>query len=111
MDTRRRKCRIANSEYQHIDLRVYEQIIVDTINQTVPGKNPKVFQHYFSTDVLTQSEAVLIGRALSKIEGLSNYGKRVEIFRLFDGSIYESEEDLVPIQKHKTKGGRIKSKS
>ena len=111
MDTRRRKCRIANSEYQNIDLRVYEQNIVDTINQTVPGKNPKVFRHYFSTDVLTQSEAVLIGRALSKIEGLSDYGKEVRIFRLFDGSIYESEEALVPIKKGKTKGGRVQSKS
>ena len=108
MDVRRRKCRIANSEYPNIDLRIFEGEIINTINQTVPGKNPKVFQHYYSTDILTQSEAVLIGRALSKIDGLSAYGKEVRIFRLFDGSIYENEDALVPVKKSKVKGGRVR---
>ena len=106
MTTRRRKYRLANSDYNNVKLTVYEQIIVDTINQTVPNKNPKVFDNYFSTDELTQSEAVTMGRALSKIEELSTFGKEVKTFRLFDGMTYDSEESVLPIKKHKLKGGR-----
>lgn len=109
MDSRRRKCRLSNSNCHDVDLRVFEQIIIDTINQTVPGKNPKVFRNYFSTDVLTQSEAVSVGRALAKIDELSRYGKEVKTFRLFDGRTYESEEAVLPIKKHKKlKGGRFR---
>ena len=71
----RRKCTLANKNFKNIDLRNFEQIIVDTINSTVTGKNPKVYKDYFSTDSLTQSESVAIGRALSKIAELNIYGK------------------------------------
>lgn len=108
MTTRRRKYRLANSDYNNVKLTVYEQIIVDTINQTVPNKNPKVFDNYFSTDELTQSEAVTMGRALSKIEELSAFGKEVKTFRLFDGKTYDSEESALPVKKHKLKGGRMR---
>lgn len=107
MDTKRRKCRLANTENRDVDLKKYEQLIIDTINRTVPNKNPKVFIDYFSTDVLTQSEAVALGRALSKIEALNAVGKTVTIFRLFDGKTYDSEEAQKPSD-NKVKGGRMR---
>ena len=83
----RRKCKLAESKFNKIDLRNFEQIIKDTINSTVPNKNPKVYKDHFSTDLLSQSESVLIGRALAKIDELKVYGKTVTIFRLFDGML------------------------
>ena len=65
--------------------------------------------------MLTQSESVLIGRALAKLEELKPYGKTITIFRLFDGKAYASEESNVPIKKKETvikattvKGGRVR---
>ncbi len=107
MPTQRRKCRLADSEHRDIDLRKYEQLIIYTVDSTVPGKNPKVFEDYFSTDPLTQSESVLLGRALSRLTELKCYGKSVTIFRLFDGKTYDSEESSTPIKKER-KGGRMK---
>jgi hypothetical protein len=107
MATKRRKFKLANPNFRNTDLKKYEQIIIDTINQTVPDKNPKVFENYFSTDVLNQSEAVSIGRALSKIDELSELGQVKTIFRLFDGKTYDSEEAVTPsIMKPIPKGGR-----
>ena len=40
------------------------------LHKMVPGKKPKVFNEYFSTYLLTQSEAVTLGSALAKIEDL-----------------------------------------
>ena len=109
MPNQRRKCRLADSEHRDVDLRDYEKLIMDTVNNTVEGKNPKVFKDYFSTDPLTQSEAVLLGRALSKLKELKCYGKSVTIFRLFDGKTYESEESKVLVSKNKQiKGGRMR---
>ena len=113
----RRKCKLANTSVKDkTDLRKYEQIIVETINQTVAGKNPVVFEGYFSTDPLTQSEAVAIGRALAKLPELYHLGKTITTFRLFDGKTYESEESNTPINgkansppKNKPKqGGRVR---
>ena len=107
----RRKCKLAESKFNKIDLRNFEQIIKDTINSTVPNKNPKVYKDYFSTDLLSQSESVLIGRALAKIDELKVYGKTVTIFRLFDGKTYESESSNVPVKRadidKNIKGGRM----
>lgn len=107
----RRKCRLADSQYKDVDLRKFKKDIIDTINNTVPGKNPMVYKDYYSTDPLTQSEAVLLGRALSKIKKLKEYGKAVTIFRLFDGKTYENEYSNIPIatskDKRKPTGGRI----
>ena len=109
MPTARRKCRLAVSDYKDIDLRQFEDIIIQTVNTTVKGKNPKVSKNYFSTDLLTQSEAVSLGRALAKIEELKVYGKSVTIFRLFDGKVYESETSATPIsRKQLKKGGRMR---
>jgi len=47
---------------------------------------------YFSTDPLTQSEAVQLGRALAKLEELNGYGKVVITFKLFEGKLYDSED-------------------
>ena len=91
MSTPRLKCKLSDSEYKDVDLRKYSDIIINTINSTVPGKNPKVFESYFSTDVLNQSEAVLIGKALAKLDELNVYGKTVTTFRLFDGRTCESD--------------------
>ncbi len=57
MATPRRKCRLADINHADVDLRDYSKVIIETIEQVIPGKNPKVFKKYFSTDVLTQSEA------------------------------------------------------
>lgn len=106
MANQRRKCRLADTRSRDVDLRKYEQIIINTVNMTVAGKNPKVYQDYFSTDPLSQSEAVQVGRALSKLPELKGYGKSITIFRLFDGKTYESEESKTPISK--SKGGRVR---
>ena len=99
MSTERRKFKLTNSNFRNTNLKIYEHIIIDTINKTVPNKNPKVFEDYFSTDVLNQSESVAIGRALSKIEELSILGKSVITFRLFDGKNYLSEQSKTPLTK------------
>ena len=106
MANQRRKCRLADVNSRHVDLRKYAPIIIATIEMTVAGKNPKVYEDYFSTDPLTQTEAVMLGRALSKLPQLKGYGKSITIFRLFDGRMYESEEAKTPISKRK--GGRMK---
>ena len=76
----RRKCKLADIDNRDVDLRKYRKRIVDTINATVPGKNPRVFAKYYSTDVLPHSESVAIGRALAKIDELKAFGKTVTIF-------------------------------
>ena len=111
----RRKCKLVNSDARDsTDLREYETLITETINATVAGKNPMVFERYFSTDPLTQSEAVAIGRALAKLPELNGLGKTIETFRLFDGKTYEAEDSKIPlVSKPKTttqtnpKGGRM----
>ena len=97
----RRKCKLADSNHKNVDLRRYAKLITDTVNKTVPNKNPKVFKEYFSTDPLTQSESVLLGRALAKLDELNIYGKEVTTFRLFDGKMYSSESSDKPIKKRR----------
>ena len=99
----RRKCRLADTQHRNVDLRKYADLIIATINETVPGKNPRVYEDYFSTDPLTQSESIQIGKALAKIPQLLGFGKTVTTFRLFDGKNYESEAATMPIKKHKEK--------
>ena len=109
MSVPRRKCKLSVSDYKEVDLRQFEDVIIQTINATVKDKHPRVFKHYFSTDMLTQSEAVSLGRALAKIDELKVYGKTVTTFRLFDGKTYESEEAVIPIKKNQAKkGGRMR---
>ena len=107
MSSQRRKYRLADSGHRNIDLRSFEEIIITTVNATVPGKNPKVYEDYFSTDLLSQSEAVCLGRALSKLTELNIYGKQVTIFRLFDGKTYDSEDSEKPSVRNVTKGGHV----
>ena len=115
MSQKRRKCKLANSDYADVDLRQFEQTILDVVNKTVPNKNPKVFKKYFSTDVLTQSESVSLGRALAKIENLKATGKTVVTFRLFDGKVYDCEEKHQKIitkqHQHNKKGCLLMKKS
>lgn len=99
MANQRRKCRLADSAHRDVDLRNHAPLIIATVERIVPNKNPKVYREYFSTDPLTQSESVLLGRALAKLPELSGYGKSITIFRLFDGKMYDSEEALMPISK------------
>ena len=111
MATPRRKCRLADTNHADIDLRDYEKVITETVNRVVPGKNPRVFKEYFSTDVLSQSESVRLGRALAQIEELNALGKTVTIFRLFDGKVYSSEAANQPTKKAKKnqpKGGKMR---
>lgn len=102
MSEQRKKFRLAAAEHQKQSLLPYEQEILDAINRAVPGKNPKVFEHYYSTDPLTQSETVRIGRELSKITDLIPLGKEIKTFRLFEGRLYESEDSNMPIFKGKS---------
>ena len=114
MSNPRRKCKLSDIKYKNIDLRKFSDVIIDTVNKIIPGKNPKVFETYFSTDLLTQSEAVALGRALAKIEELSIYGKQITTFRLFEGKTYSNEESNVPTPKklvpksNQPKGGRLR---
>ena len=112
---RRRECRFANKDFKNVDLTQYSKIITDTIEKTVPGKNPKVEKDKFSTDELTHKEAVRLGMALSSLSELEGYGKTVTIFRLFDGKKVDTEKKnnntikpkRKPIKKDKPKGGRM----
>ena len=114
MSNPRRKCKLSDAKYKDIDLRNFSELIIDTVNKTVPNKNPKVFKTYFSTDLLNQSEAVTLGRALAKIEELSIYGKQITTFRLFEGKTYSNEESNIPTPKklvpksNQPKGGRMR---
>lgn len=90
MSVPRRKSKLAIHDNE-VDLTVYSKEIIDVVNEIAPGKNPKVFRTYYSTDELTQSEAVKIGQKLSKIPGLKDYGITITTFRLFEGKLYESE--------------------
>ena len=111
MAQKRRKCKLVNADYSEVDLRNYSQLIIETIEKTVPNKNPKVFKSYFSTDPLTQGEAVALGRELSKVPELNGFGKTVTTFRLFDGRTFDSEEATIPSRAPKKAGeGKIRMK-
>ena len=58
MATPRRKCRLADVNHADVDLRNYSKVIIETIEQVIPGKNPKVFKEYFSTDVLPSPKMI-----------------------------------------------------
>ena len=89
----RRVCKLADkNNRKNVDLRDYEDIILNVINEIAPNKNPKVEEHSFSSDPLTQSEAVRLGLALSAIPDLAVLGKTITTFRLFDGRIVEDSK-------------------
>ena len=89
-----------NANAKNVDLRQYKDEIEGIIDEVAPGKNPKVYKDHFTTDQLTHSEAVRIGRALSKSGNLAAFGKTVTTFRLFSGSTVEVED--------RPKGGRMR---
>lgn len=105
MSEKRRVCRLADRQYKDIDLREYEQIIIDTINDTVPGKHPTVSKDSFATDALTHSQAVQLGQALSRLDGLKQYGKQVTQYRLFEGRVIGAEPEDAATTKG-SRGGR-----
>ena len=45
MSNLRRKYRLADSQHRDIDLRQYESLIIQTVNDTIPNKNPMVRLH------------------------------------------------------------------
>ncbi len=47
MATPRRKYRLADTNHADVDLRLYSKVIIETIENIVPGKNPKVFKEYY----------------------------------------------------------------
>lgn len=94
-----RKYRLSDTS-QNVDLRQYKDEITDIINEAVPNKHPKVHSDHFTTDQRTHSEAVRIGRALSKSDNLAAFGKTVTTFRLFSGTTVEVED--------RPKGGRMR---
>lgn len=119
MCAQRRVCKFSDKKWKNVDLTQYSQIIIDTINNTVPGKNPEVNVKSFSTNVLTHTEAVKLGIALASLDELVCYGKEVKIFRLFDGKIEDTDKKdnnkssntvkpkRKPLKKDKPKGGRM----
>lgn len=106
----RKKFRLAFPD-DKVDLRDYEQEIVDAINKVAPGKHPQVFKDHYSTDMLTQSESVRIGRELAGIDDLKKLGRQITTFRLFEGKLYSSEDSNIPIKKgvikNNSKGGHL----
>ena len=115
MCAQRRECRLANKNHKDVDLTQYSKIIIDTIEKTVPGKNPVVEKNKFTTEILSHKEAVKLGISLSSLSELEGFGKTVTIFRLFDGKIVDTEKKnnntikpkRKPIKKDKPKGGRM----
>ena len=95
-----RKYRLSDTS-QDVDLLQYEDEIISIINEAVPGKHPKVYADHFTTDLLTHSEAVRSGRALSKNNNLAAFGKTITTFRLFSGTPVEVED-------YRPKGGRMR---
>ena len=95
-----RKYRLSDTS-QDVDLLQYADEIINTINDTVPDKHPKVYADHFTTDELTHSEAVKIGRALSKSNNLNQYGMTITTFRLFSGKTVE-------VKDNRPKGGRMR---
>lgn len=89
----RRMFRLSDASHKDIDLREYEDEILEIADRIIPGKNPKVYQNYFMTDELTQGERVRLGRELSKSPRLKQYGKEGTSFRLFEGKSVEEKEE------------------
>ena len=86
----KRICRLADkSNRTNIDLRDYEKLIIDTINEVAPGKNPVVTKNHFTSDLMTRGQVIRLGLALSAIPDLAVLGKTITTFRLFDGRIVE----------------------
>ena len=81
---KKRTCRLVNTENREVNLRKFEAEIIRIIENTVPGKHSEVYENCFITDILSQGEAIRIGRALSKVSDLAAYGKTVSTFRLFE---------------------------
>ena len=108
-----RMFRLSDASHKDIDLREYEDEILEIADRIIPGKNPKVYQNYFMTDELTQGERVRLGRELSKSPRLKQYGKEVTSFRLFEGksveetqkcqylSIADIQKEYLPISRKK----------
>ncbi len=89
----RRMFRLSDASHKDIDLREYEDEILEIADRIIPGKNSKVYQNYFMTDELTQGERVRLGRELSKSPRLKQYGKEMTSFRLFEGKSVEEKEE------------------
>ena len=90
----RRVCKLTDkNQRNNVDLRNYSKTIIDTINRIAPNKNPIVYQHSFSTDPLTHSQAVKLGFALAEIPEIAELGVWVKTFRLFDGRIVEDKKE------------------
>ena len=90
----KRICKLADKSLREtVDLRDYEDLIIDTINRVAPNKNPKVEELSFSTDELTHSESVKIGFALAEIPQIAKLGILVSIFRLFNGRVVKDKKE------------------
>ena len=117
MATKRRNCRLTDRDNRNTtDLTQYSDIIIETINRVVPGKNPTVEQDYFATDPLTHSEAVRLGRELIRNDKLRELARIVTQYRLFEGREVDNTANsaVMPLKnrtiaqrQQKRKGGRM----
>lgn len=95
-----RECRLSEtSNRKKVNLLDYQDEIISIIEETVPGKHPRVYYDHFTTDALSKGEAIRVGQALSKNPDLAMLGKQVVTFRLFDGK-------NVDVPDRRPRGGR-----
>ena len=65
MCEQRRECRFANKDHKNVDLTQYSKIIIDTIEKTVPGKNPVV------ETIHAGLECGILGDKISNLDAVS----------------------------------------
>ena len=80
-----------SSRYDIIDLKHYEQAVIDTINSIASGNHFEEYNNSFSASDLAHSQAVQIGRILSRLDELKQYGKQVMQHLLVEGKFVETE--------------------
>ena len=80
---------------KEVDLRDFEDIIINTVKEVIPGAKVKVYPDGYVVDKITTGEAIKIGRKLASTE-LCTYC--IKISKLFNGEnlcgdFSELEED------------------
>jgi len=53
---------------KEVDLRGYEDIILEAANEVIPNRKIKVGRHDFKVEHITRGEAIALGRLLAKTE-------------------------------------------
>ena len=67
---------------KEVDLRDFEDIIINTVKEVIPGAKVKVYPYGYVVDKITRGEAIKIGRKLASTD-LCTYC--IKISKLFNG--------------------------